>query len=105
MINPKLKELANVHLMQSLGISPDMLEGSIDDIVDILVDRLRDWDSAYADGFPKVDDSVYDTVRDILKQLAPKHPYFDILYSKDIEEIDENLDRYMSVKKMLSIKQ
>lgn len=104
MINPKLKELANVHLMQSLGISPDMLEGSIDDIVDILVDRLRDWDSAYADGFPKVDDSVYDTVRDILKQLAPKHPYFDILYSKDIEEIDENLDRYMSVKKMLSIK-
>ena len=91
-------------LLSNLGILPEQLEGTADELSEILTKRIADYDNAYEKGVQEVSDTLYDNLRAILKKIKPEAEILDSLYSEDYNEIDEDRDRYLLEVPFKSIK-
>ena len=91
-------------LLSNLGILPEQLEGTADELSEILTKRIADYDNAYEKGVQEVSDTLYDNLKAILKRIKPEAEILDSLYSEDYNEIDEDRDRYLLEVPFKSIK-
>lgn len=93
-----------VVLLSNLGVTADQLEGSIDELSEILTAKLNDYNTSYERGVQEVSDIVYDKLKILLQKINPEAEILDQLYSVDYEEVDNNKDRYLIDVPLKSIK-
>jgi len=90
-------------LLSNLGISQDQLEGTVDEIVETLTDKVRDYNISYEKGEEEVSNTLYDRLRGILKKLKPDADVLNEVYAMDYGEIDKDKDKYLTKIPMKSI--
>lgn len=93
-----------VILLSNLGITKDQLEGSLDELSELLSAKLNDYNSIYEQGIQEVSDIVYDKLKGILRKIKPDAEVLDELYNVDYEEVDNDKDRYLIEVPLKSIK-
>lgn len=78
-------------------------EANKEETIDLLESYISECNEAVNKGSEVVPDAIYDTLIDFLRELKPDSELLKSVWSEDVEDIDEDLDKHLVEHPMMSI--